>query len=362
MGFFGKLFNTRNETIALIDIGTRSVGAGFAVYSAGKPTLICSERVPIEPHQGESLPFAMLRSLQEASGLLVRRGTGMLRQAAGSGSIDHVLVSLASPWAETSIRIDRIDEQKPFVFTRSLMEGVVAKTSAVKDAPSGFEEAVIATILNGYETHKPFGKSVKRADIVVLSTSIDPGVSEGITSVLRAAFHAPKPSFIAFAPLAYTIFRDVYPHEREFLIIDVSGAATDLAFVKQNLLMAVTSAPFGVSHLPHIEKDAIQVPGTATPNQWLTGIVDTLKMFSRGNPLPRTLFLLADDDVREQLRKYLDEPTVRALWLSDEPLTIIPVVPGHFAPFVGSGPQTSPDAFLMMLSLFQGRKVASIGG
>jgi hypothetical protein len=229
-------------------------------------------------------------------------------------------------------------------------------------------------MLNGYETTSPFGKQAKLVDIVILSSALEETTHRGILETLKKTHHIHAPTFIGFAPLAYAVFREVYPHEKDFLVVDVSGEATEIAFVKHGLLMSVMTTPIGVNRFKPERGGLVQppqIPGAApvTPpvttapreSEWIEAVAMTLRIFSEGQALPRTLFLLADDDVRERIRTALDDAALRTLWLSDEPLTIIPVVPSHFIPYVGIGTEAQSDIFLMLLALLSGKNVGRIG-
>jgi hypothetical protein len=372
MGLFG---GSESKPVALIDIGSGSVGGAYLSHDEnGLPVLHYTARIPVRPHGEEPLTFAMLRALEELGTELVSRGAPALRKGAGTSHVHETLVSVASPWQETNVRIERLEEHTPFTFTRTLMNSVIAKTATTNPDRVGSGEEIIATLLNGYETNRPFGKRVTRADIVVLSSTLPATVAESIEGIVRKWHHARHSTFTAFASCAYVVFRDLFPHEKEFIVIDIAGEATDIAFVKHGFLESVMSAPVGLHHLTKGKTTTLS-PDVAAPTgvvritrdtadtssalrtEWLDHIHDALKAFSSEHALPRKLFMLADDNAREYLRNALNDSSLRSLWLSDEPLTIVPVTPSQFTPFVKLGSGAEGDIFLMMLALFQGRRV-----
>ncbi len=371
MALWGNFFQKNGTSVALIDIGSGSVGGGYAHEKQGQlPTIEYAHRIPLERRGEESVTDAMLRALAALEERLIAEGIPALARATGSGGVHEAFVSLASPWQDTLVRIERVEEAHPFTFTHALVRDIVGKTTELKNDRVESGESVIATILNGYETSKPFGKKVKRADIVVLSSSIERTAVEKVEASLRATYHLRHPSITAFAPLAYGVFRDIYPHEKNFIVLDVSGEATDIALVKNGLLASVISTPNGVNHLIRASGTlAIPSRGTVADNPafitartlWYQGLTEALRAFAQDRALPRTLFLLSDEPYREYLRAALDDPSLRSLWLSDEPLSIIPVTPLQFAPFVASGPATEGDVFLMMLALFHGKHIDRLG-
>jgi hypothetical protein len=377
MGLFGKSGKTDSKPVALLDIGSGSVGGALFTRGSGKPVIHYTTRVPIERHGDELITLAMLRALEEAGKDLIERGAPALRRAAGRGHVGDVLISVAPPWQETSVRTERVEEKQPFAFTRTLMDEIVAKTAEIDKDRVSSGESVIATILNGYETSRPFGKRVNMADIIVLSSTLPATVATSVEEIARQTFHTAHHRFAAFAAIAYAVFRDIFPHEKDYLIFDIAGEVTDIAFVKSGHLTAVLAAPVGVHHLteagvtslsPDIEAKTGGVhikrvkgsPSGSNRDEWLANVMDVLRSFSETHALPRKLFMLADDDVRDYLKGVLDDATLRTLWLSDEPLTIIPITAAQLTPFTAFGPDAPADVFLSMLALFYGKSIDEI--
>lgn len=366
MGLFENL-TSASDSVALIEVSSGSVGGGYLSNGKGGPALEFSVRVPVEVRASEEPQSAMLRALAEVDKKLILEGAPTLHRNTGSGSIREVIVSVGSPWQESNVHVERVEDPKPFAFTRMLLRDVLRKTADAKPGRISSGESVIATILNGYETNRPFGKEVKLADIIVLSSTIPSDVAGSIEEALRTSYHTGKISFVAFAACTYTVFRDVYPHEKDYLAVAVSDETTDIAFVKQGLLASVISVPSGIRNLlcgsgkseptssDLKEKDT---PGKAAAKAaWIKEILEALKTFSEEHPLPRTLFLLADEHARDYVKSTLDDVAFRTLWLSEEPLSILPVVPSHFLPYVKVGTGASGDTGLMMLALYHGKRI-----
>ena len=140
-------------------------------------------------------------------------------------------------------------KDKPFVFTHALLSETVQKDSTI---PEGFyksDEAVIATMLNGYDISKPLGKKVNRAELIIMASLLDKKVSTAIEKVLRKTYHTHSLKLTAFGPVAYAIFRDVFPHEKDFMVLHIQNESTDIAFIKRGLLVTVSSIDHGVNDL-----------------------------------------------------------------------------------------------------------------
>ena len=238
---------------------------------------------------------------------------------------------------------------------------------------------MIAILLNGYEISKPFGKKATRAELIILSSLLDTTVAKAVENTLRKTYHTHALTMTAFAPAAYSVFRDIYPHEKDFLILDISGEATDVIFVKHGLLVNVTSISHGVGELMRSslragrtepqDDNSLMDPARnvrfesrmeESEKEWLGKIQTTLQEFAAGHALPRTLFMLADKDSQEYLKRLLDNTEMRSLWLTTEPLRVIPVVSSHFAAFIKARGEAEGDVGLELLGLYSTKTTKSL--
>ena len=335
----------------------------------GEPPVICySVRNAVELRDDEDITLAMLRTLADVTDRLVSEGGAALHREAGSAHIDMILASVAGPWQETSVRTVTIQEKHSFTFTRALMERV-ARAEAPKPGRIVSDTSVIATVLNGYHTENPYGKHVSHAELTVLTSTLDRFAAREITKTVRKAFHSHHLELTAFAPTAFAVIADLYPMQKDFIVIDVSGTSTDAMIVKQGIISGVRSAPKGVPDLLEAGRNAARAASgtlmidplrnqTFAPRvaeaeaAWLEALKGILSGFAAEHPLPRAVFLLADEHAREFLRRLIDTSTLRTLWLSDESLAVIPLAPEHTARLVKARGMAEGDIFLSLLGIF----------
>jgi|CXWL01.1.fsa_nt_gi hypothetical protein len=388
MGFFGSTKKIASGVV--IDIDTTSVGAACVGYpQKEKPVLYYSTRVPIQPREGESLGASMLRALEDVGALLTRDGAPILKKETGSGSVDKILVSLCAPWQETRVSVHTIAPGKTFTLTKSMVSDIVASTDALSEGRVRGEDVVIATLLNGYAVADPFGKEAKRAEVTILSSTLDKEVIAGVTKQMKSLYHTNDIEFGAFGSLSFRVLKDLYPHEKDFLIINVSGEGTELTSVKRGILVDVGSVQKGLNellnagartgHALRTEEEALgqvrepaQQPGYISPTRndkfeeqiqelqkkWIDDMIEVLRTFAKRHALPRKIFLLANEQARGFLTRILDTPSLHTLWLSDEPLSIIAVTPGQFNSSIRLGVDVEEDMFLSILGLFQQRTIS----
>lgn len=340
MSFFSKLFGSaRAQSLVLIDISAGSVAGGYARYQEGAPPiLLYSRRLPIEIQGNEPHERAMLRALGALGSALISEGAPILMRHTGSGSADTVFFSVDAPWQETKVRTESFERKTPFTFTKSMVATALEKTSITVPEKVLADESVIGTTLNGYETREPYGKKVTRATIIVLTSFIDARVSEGIVQTLRGLFHTRSIFSIAGSSLRYQAMRAAFPHERNALIFDIIGPLFSIALVRKGFLVAVTETPESIS--------------VKSAGRWTEKVVNELTQLAERYPLPRTIFLLAQEQDIPSLEEALTAVRLGGLWLSDNPPRIVSVMPSHLSEFVQQAASASPDLSLLLMALY----------
>jgi hypothetical protein len=362
----------KRTSVVLIDADSGSVGGAYAHFATGKPPRIYfTARLRIDTTGERPTAADMLKTFSALTDTLVTAGAPILQRETGSGHIDQVFLSVGSPWQKTAVSVCTIEDKngKEFVFTNNMIGDV--RVPPKEPGMVAMETMIIATLLNGYETSHPFGKRAKRADLITLSSSIDEKVLSAIQTILKRAYHTHNITCTTFASLSYAVLRDMYPHEKDFIVIDFSGDTTDLAFVKGNLLVDVISVPLGTHAFSEAIRGTHRGTGVIdlTRNQafgeriarlqsdWTNLLSNALKQFTKRHALPRTIFLIASQEARDFAKRLLDAPELHAIWLSDEPLRILPVLPSQFSSFVETRGSASGDVTLAMLALYHKKRL-----
>ncbi len=338
MSLLGGFFDTKKkvESAVVIDVGAESVGGAYACLTEGElPSVLYTCRLPVEAHAGETREKAMLRALKILGDTLVLEGAPVLARTTGNGSAGSIIVSIDAPWQKISVRTEHLESEAPFIFTRNLVEEKLKKTAAAATGKVLVDESVIGTILNGYETREPYGKIAHRASVVVLTSFIDEDVAGDIASTLHSTYHTKNILPIAGSSLHCQAMREAFPHERDALIVDATGPVTSIALVRKGLFVAI-----------------VEVPGADAAEAWLTHVKTELAEFGRRYPLPRTIFLLAPETQAIHLRDKLNTANLAALWLSDNPPKIIPVLASHLVGLVRQVTTASPDLLLLLMALY----------
>ncbi|HEY4489119.1 MAG TPA: hypothetical protein VJA87_01415 [Candidatus Paceibacterota bacterium] len=328
------------SSAALIDISSSSVAGALVRLEEGKaPSLCYTVRIPLEG-SGKDLTAEALHALEEVGNRLVREGAPALRATVGEGHVGKVLVSLGKPWQETTIETKRVQKVTPFTYTRSFTTNLLGP--AVDVSGRSVTRTVIATLLNGYLTLDPYGKEAKRAEVIVLSTSLENDIVDSAEKILRSCFHTRDIRYTSFLEHAYHALQSLYPYEKDFILMSVTKDATEAISVKRGYLLDAGSISCGSRTF-----------GTA--KECVDSLSRLLREFAARHALPRTVFVLADE--AEIVKGALSDSSLHALWLSDVPISTIPIQASHFSGMVSTQGFAEGDARLAMLALAAMRKV-----
>ena len=231
--------------------------------------------------------------------------------------------------------------------------------------------------MNGYETVNPIGKRVKRADTIVLASHIEPQLQSLIYRAVRGATGSSTLQLYSFGELAPPAISAVAGGEEEFLVLRVTKNATSFAFIKRGLLagtrsLAVGTRLFieaarerGVSSLRSITEGKGLIDKSKSgrlasrleeaQRSWLLQVREGLRELAAGRALPRAVFLFAEGADAHFVSRLLNAPEIHDLWLSDEPLTVVPITSHHFDPFLHRVEGSVEDPFLDALALVASR-------
>ncbi|MFZ1075178.1 MAG: hypothetical protein WAN50_02285 [Minisyncoccia bacterium] len=334
MGFLNSTKKNSHSAV-LIDVGVHSVGGAYANYVPGElPTVLYARRLPVERKSNEPAEEAMLRALLILVNSLVTEGAPALARATGSGTADTILVSIDSPWQDTTVRVEHIERDAPFLFTKALVTKAMEKNEVKTDKKLIVDESVIGTILNGYVARNPYGKNAHRATVIILSSKIDETVVKNTDAMLRSAYHTRNILSIGGGSLRFQTMLRAFPHENDALIIDAVGPITSIAIVRNRILAVIVDVPDG------------------SENPWTEDVERELSELAKNYPLPRTILLLGGEPETAEMKRELSATVLEKLWLSNNPPKIVTVLPSHLNGLVRQSAAPAPDLSLLLMALY----------
>ncbi len=384
-GLFASAKKT-TKTIAILDIGSGSVGAALArLRTDGNPELFFTTR--------EALPFRLTRSGREMTVDVLaaaKRAFEVLRKEAAlhnEGSkispikIEHVAVFFAAPWSTTTVRTLRFSRTKPFTVTADLLKRMLADEARSATAKNlGHEDASVvervatSLRLNGYPVDEISDAQVLSAEITLATTIVPQSLIEKVDDAIGDLPGTPPRTCHSFILPASLSLISHFPAVKDALIIDVGAEVTECMIIRDGAPFARASTPIG-SHVllrtlrSHAKMGKAQassatklaaLEGTRLSSEakssldaacakWGEDIADALRSLS-GVATPKEVFLFAEDFALSWFTDALR--TLRAVGQKSGSFSVHPVLGKDFTPLIKGNNGLAPDPFLACEVLF----------
>lgn len=327
-----SFFNKKNEALTLlVDIGSASVGTALVMMEKGQaPRVIASVRENIsfqEVLSSARFLFAMNQALDNAL-------KALQLMTKNTGAPAHVFCTLSSPWFILKTRNMHIERKEEFEVTeRALDEFINEDIARLKEElketlpPKDvriIEKKIIHIKLNGYEIKNPYKQKTSRMDMSVTVGVSSLRVIQSIERKINNFFHVKLVHFGAFPVAAFSTIRDIFPTEKNFLFLDITGEATDVSSVEDDLLTKTVSFPRGknffireisarlrtvheeattlFSMFLREELDAVRQKEVAgivaqAEKEWLMRFEKAIRTLSENGTPPLKIFFTADSDI-----------------------------------------------------------------
>lgn len=382
----------QDDALALvIDIGSASVGVALVRLSDKKsifkkdssPHILATNRETISFQETLSAaPFvvamnkALARSLKD-----IQDKTKKL------GAPANIYCTLSSPWFISKIRninvvrndIFKIDEKTLKAFLEEDFEELkeeLKEEFPMKDMVV-IEKKIIQMRLNGYEVTKFNGKKVSRVEISAIVGLSSGKVVESIEREIGHFFHTKSINFGSFPVAAYSTARDMFPDEKDFIFVDITGEATDISLINNDVMLKTVSFPMGKNSLvrkisaelktPHEEassllnmylKDALNDTIKTTValivkngnNEWSVRFKKSVDMLAKDSKIPEVVYFTSDSDVSELFAGLMNSMKFE--------VSLKKKLEAHYinqfitSPFATFGNEVMRDPFLVIETLF----------
>ncbi len=332
MGIFSGSKN-KDKLILVFNIGSSSIGgAFFLAQKSGIPKIIFSTIEPIpfgeNVYIDRFLPLA-IQSLE----IIVKK-----IYEARLGAPDKIFCVLSSTWCVSQTRIINFKKNTPFIFTEKLADDLIQKEIKFfqeehlikyvnnNDPVRTIELKNIQTMLNGYETSKPLGQKTKEVKMTIFISVSGERMLKNIEDIIGKYFHSSPIKFLSFALSSFTVVRDMYVKQENFLLVDIGGEVTDIFMVKKNILRESISFPLGRNFLTrgvaldlgctlseaysfislfkdgHAEESmAKKLASTMNRlrTEWLKKFQESLVNLSNDISIPATIYIVIDKDLAD---------------------------------------------------------------
>lgn len=252
----------QNETLAiLVDIGSASVGAALVKIKKGHtPQIVASVREDIsfqEALSSQRFLAAMTRALDKALKSL-EINTALQPQKSAylpNAFTQQVFCTLSSPWFILKSRNINVSHANEFEinehtlddFINADIEGLkeeLGKTLPQKDIRV-IEKKIIQMKLNGYEIKNPYKQRTTQLGMSFVVALSSNKVIEVVEHKIKHFFPTRDVHFGVFPVAVFSAIRDIFPSEKNFLFLDITGEATNISRIENDLLIGSISFPYG---------------------------------------------------------------------------------------------------------------------
>ncbi|OGI85949.1 hypothetical protein A3A01_00920 [Candidatus Nomurabacteria bacterium RIFCSPLOWO2_01_FULL_39_17] len=248
----------KEELMLVFDVGSSSVGGAFFVAQKSSiPRLIFSLREPIALEEKINIDidrFLLLtiKSLETVASKICLRGIG---------APSEVFCVLSSPWHVSQTRTVNLEKNTPFIFTPELASSLIDKevkffedehlAQYENDAGGirSIELKNMKVMLNGYEAPNPVNQKAKMLSMTLFFSMSPEIFLKKIEEAICRYFHCPRIKFSSFTMASFTIVRDLFINQRDFLLVDIRGELTDISMIKQDILKETASFPMGLNFI-----------------------------------------------------------------------------------------------------------------
>ncbi len=332
MGIFSKKKEER-ELVLVFDIGSSSVGGAlFFMQKSGIPKIIFAVREPIALE--EKIDFDRLLTLTVKSLGIVASKICLM----GLGAPKKTFCVLSSPWYASQIRVIKLEKHTPFIFTSKLAdsliqreiklfeEEVLLKYAHTENKLRSIEFRNMKTALNGYATSNPLHQKTKELEMTIFISMSLEQVLQKIEEAIGEHFYFKNIKFLSFGMASFAVARDVFSHQKNFLLIDIGGEVTDISMIKKDVLSESISFPLGHNfiirgaasaldctfneaktfislyrdgHASEFIKKKLQPVINKLKTKWLNNLQGSLALLSKGVSIPVTIFITVDKDLAD---------------------------------------------------------------
>jgi len=269
--------HSSNESYGLlVDIGSGSVGLAVCHSSNHKtPHIVWSHR--------EHTPLREIKSINDSSRAIVTSLMNSMMEFEGQGraaldtyqsgaKITTVQATVAAPWAYTTTRTIKYQQDEPFEVTKHLLQdlAIAAGQQAIDEfnQQHSLESLGIAetsrcaldTYANGYRLSEPNKQLASEVTVTHATALVRTEIIDAIEEMNQKLFGAAKLHITSYMLANYFATRTLIPHVYDVCLVDVTDEATEIGIVRDGSLQYSTHVAFGRASIAREVAAATNIP------------------------------------------------------------------------------------------------------
>jgi len=220
-----------------------------------KPELVLCQNFEIktqEPINNQKYLSSMISTFDK--GIISLRKS--LIKIGNKEKIDKLFFFIGSPWCVSQSKMIKIIKDRPFEINKKFLEKIInteendekkeiEKIEGIADWGI-LEEKIIQSKLNGYKIDQIFGKKASDLEIELFVSFVPREIKDKLSFSEYENFQKHALRHLNSCILSsYSFLRDLYSDKNDFIYIDIGDIITDAYIVKNDVVYAIVSVPFG---------------------------------------------------------------------------------------------------------------------
>jgi len=249
MSIFGGT-EKKQEHVLVLNIGSASVAGAFVLVGENKSTIVStvsSDIAVMHDLTFEQFEKEMTKALSATLEALVRER---------KPRPDRIVVYLSSPWYASQVRTAKVSRPSPFVVSNGFVSDMISRElkafeqeelaahKGTAEALRAIESKTLRVKLNGYPNANPIGLSARELEFSLFISVTPEKMVTLVEGIIARHYHAPV-SFSTFLFASFVVSRDFFPHQDEYLLVDIGGEITDVSLIQEGTLAQSVSFPRG---------------------------------------------------------------------------------------------------------------------
>ena len=385
----------KSSTSIIAYVGNGVVKGGLVLHEKGKKPIVLSARK-------KNLKYYEERDRGQIETLILSEFETLIKEIKTEdfpklhnkkcGKPDTALIILSSPWYLSETNTIKMQEAVPFLVTEDLIDkatsNIIKAYKGEKDNITVLEQNFLSVIVNGYNIANPIGKKVKDLDINVFTSYSRAESIKKIENIISSNFHLHNIHIHSQSLVSFSAINDLYPEIKDYTVIDITSALTEILIVKETVLRDTASFPLGRYFLMQaiaknmncaedmaeslveaylnnrLEAENQQKVAEAIKSaqeEWLASFSSVLRKISANGALPKKFYLFAPHDISIIFKQFIENEEYQQYTLTEGKFDIQMIGATDAYPFCEVDKDANDcqdlDTSIIMGALFNNKKL-----
>jgi hypothetical protein len=259
-------------------------------------------------------------------------------------SINKIFYNFSSPWILSETKTIRVKEPRTFRLTDDYIKNLINREiQKDKSQDQIIENKIIQVKANGYILENIKKTLTRELEISIFTSRISANILKSAEEIVGRFFMGRETHCHSNTLACFSVLRDLFPHQDDFVIVNVNEELTEASLIKDGIMVADTSFPIGHNYFIKglakenktdeiIAASTLRLSSIGAQNSlaahkvekdlqvydkdWLTNISTVFSYFTEKLYIAENIFLIADSDIASSLHTCLKEINAKIIILS----------------------------------------------